>query len=244
MGWRYKYFILVLVLAGVLFLASGCISKPEQKSAGTPDSVTLTYYTEQFPPYNYQENGTLKGVAVDLLGEITGKMGSRVTPDQVHLVPWTEGYQAALTRKNTVLFSTYRLTEREQSFKWAKPQDREEMARSVIENLGGKIKGFWYALGDYDIVMIETLPDNASAAAHSIAATASGAFKLFKTTPLLSVNEGIEAMKKASKAGLKKQMKCHPLLSQNHPYPCHRRCRTEDERITDLLFQSHKRHYA
>jgi uncharacterized protein with GYD domain len=85
----------------------------------------------------------------------------------------------------------------------AKPQDREEMARSVIENLGGKIKGFWYALGDYDVVIIETLPDNASAAAHSIAATASGAFKLFKTTPLLSVNEGIEAMKKASKAGYK-----------------------------------------
>lgn len=85
----------------------------------------------------------------------------------------------------------------------AKPQNREEMARSVIENLGGKIKGFWYTLGDYDVVIIETLPDNVSAAAHSMAAIASGAFKLFKTTPLLSVNEGIEAMKKASKAGYK-----------------------------------------
>ena len=121
--WRYTYLILVLVLAGALLLASGCISKPEQPSTviSTPDSVTLTYYTEQFPPYNYQENGTLKGVAIDLLGEITGKMERRVSPDQVHLVPWTEGYQAALTRKNTVLFSTLRLHEREQSFKWAGP---------------------------------------------------------------------------------------------------------------------------
>ena len=85
----------------------------------------------------------------------------------------------------------------------AKPQNREEMARSVNENPGGKIKGFWYTLGDYDVVIIETLPDNVSAAAHSMAAIASGAFKLFKTTPLLSVNEGIEAMKKASKAGYK-----------------------------------------
>ncbi|MDD1667103.1 MAG: transporter substrate-binding domain-containing protein [Methanomicrobiales archaeon] len=77
--------------------------------------------TEQLPPYNYEENGTLKGIAVDLLGEITGKMGRRVTPDQVHLVPWTEGYQAALTRNGTVLFSMERNPERESSFKWAGP---------------------------------------------------------------------------------------------------------------------------
>jgi len=119
--WRYNYLILVLVLAGALFLASGCVSKSGQPSTGPPDSVTLTYYTEQYPPYNYQENDTLRGVAVDLLGEITGKMGRRVTPDEVHPVPWTEGYQAALTRKNTVLFSTARLPEREHSFKWAGP---------------------------------------------------------------------------------------------------------------------------
>ncbi|CAG0977438.1 Methyl-accepting chemotaxis protein [Methanosarcinales archaeon] len=49
--WRYNYLILVLVLAGALFLASGCISKSGQPSTGpisAPDS--LTYYTEQFPP--------------------------------------------------------------------------------------------------------------------------------------------------------------------------------------------------
>lgn len=122
--WRYAYLILVLVLVVAVLLASVCISNLGQPSTGpisTPDLAALTYYTEQFPPYNYQENGTLKGVAVDLLGEITGKMGLRVTPDQVHLVPWTEGYQAALTLNNTVLFSTFRLPEREQSFKWAGP---------------------------------------------------------------------------------------------------------------------------
>jgi polar amino acid transport system substrate-binding protein len=149
--WRYNYLILILVLAGTLFLASGCISKPGQTSTGpisTPDSVTLTYYTEQFPPYNYQENGTLKGVAVDLLGEITGKMGRRVTPDQVQLVPWTEGYQAALTRNNIVLFSTYRLPERAQSFKWAGPIFTERHVlfatrdQAVAINDSGDLKGY------------------------------------------------------------------------------------------------------
>ncbi len=119
---RYTFFILIPVLAVALLLVSGCISKSVQPSTGpTSNLATLTYYTEQFPPYNYRENGTLKGVAVDLLGEITGKMGNRVTADQVHLVPWTDGYQAALTQKNTVLFSTYWLPERELYFKWAGP---------------------------------------------------------------------------------------------------------------------------
>ncbi len=149
--WRCMYLILVLVLAGALFLALGCISKPEQPSTGpisTPGSITLTYYTDQFPPYSYQENGTLKGVAVDLLGEITGKMGRRVTPDQVHLVPWTEGYQAALTRKNTVLFSAVRLPEREQSFKWAGPifTDRYVLfagqGRAITIKGSGDLKGY------------------------------------------------------------------------------------------------------
>jgi polar amino acid transport system substrate-binding protein len=39
----------------------------------------------------------------------------------VHLVPWTEGYQAVLTENNTVLFTAARLPAREELFKWAGP---------------------------------------------------------------------------------------------------------------------------
>ena len=53
------------------------------------------------------------------------------------------------------------------------------------------------------MVEVTTLPDNVSAAALSMAVLAGGAIKVFKTTLLLSVNEGIEAMKKASKLGYK-----------------------------------------
>lgn len=149
--WRYAYLILVLVLVVAVLLASVCISNLGQPSTGpisTPDLAALTYYTEQFPPYNYQENGTLKGVAVDLLGEITGKMGLRVTPDQVHLVPWTEGYQVALTLNNTVLFSTFRLPEREQSFKWAGPISTDRYVlfarwdRGIAINSSVDLKGY------------------------------------------------------------------------------------------------------
>lgn len=148
---QFSVFIIATVITGTLLLASGCISKPGQLSTGpinTPDSVNLTYYTDQFPPYSYQENGTLKGVAIDLLGEITGKMGIRVAPGQVHLVPWTEGYQAALTRNNTVIFSAVRLPDREQSFKWAGPifTDRyvlfARLDRVVTIKGPGDLKGY------------------------------------------------------------------------------------------------------
>ncbi|WP_052730857.1 transporter substrate-binding domain-containing protein [Methanosarcina horonobensis] len=105
-------------------MTAGCLSEREVESADTNSTLeltSLTYYTEQLPPYNYQENGTVKGLSVDLLEAITEKMGNKVSQEEIHLVPWTEGYQAALTGNGTVLFSMARTPEREDLFKWAGP---------------------------------------------------------------------------------------------------------------------------
>ena len=112
---RDVYFFIALLLAATLLFLSGCLS------AQSKPAEDLTFYTEQMPPYNYEENGTLQGISVDLLEAITEKMGKKVSREQVHLVSWTEGYQAALTGNNTVLFTTGRLPERERLFKWAGP---------------------------------------------------------------------------------------------------------------------------
>lgn len=121
---RYMYLILIAVLLGALLPTAGCLPESEAASAdlnNTTMSVNLTYYTEQLSPYNYMENGTLKGISVDLLEAATEKRGKKVTREEIKLVPWTEGYQAVLAGNNTVLFSTVRNPEREQSFKWAGP---------------------------------------------------------------------------------------------------------------------------
>ena len=82
-----------------------------------------------------------------------------------------------------------------------KPVDRVEVVRPVIEKLGGSVEGAWFAFGDYDVVLIMQMPDNVNAAAFSLAVAASGAFKAHKTTPLMTIADGIEAMKKAAGAG-------------------------------------------
>jgi uncharacterized protein with GYD domain len=69
--------------------------------------------------------------------------------------------------------------------------------------LGGKVHGFWFAFGDSDVIGILDMPDNTAMAAFALAIGAGGACSKVKTTALLSVNEGISAMKMASTTGYK-----------------------------------------
>ena len=86
----------------------------------------------------------------------------------------------------------------------ANPQDRISAVRPVVEKLGGKIEHAWLAFGEYDIIAVLEMPTGVEAAAFSMAVAATpGAAKAIKTTPLLSVAEGVEAMKKAAKSGYK-----------------------------------------
>lgn len=81
------------------------------------------------------------------------------------------------------------------------PQNRGEAVRKPIERLGGKMQAFWLTFGDHDVVAIIEMPDNVSAAAFALAVAAGGACKNVKTTPLLTAEEGIKAMKKAGDSG-------------------------------------------
>jgi len=82
-----------------------------------------------------------------------------------------------------------------------KPEDRTKAIRPVIEKLGGSLVGAWFAFGEHDLVVIVEFPDNVSAAAFSLAATAGGALRSIKTTPLIDLAEGIGAMKRAAESG-------------------------------------------
>ena len=82
-----------------------------------------------------------------------------------------------------------------------KPQNRLDAVRPVIEKLGGKIEGGWLAFGEHDIVLICQMPNNASAAAFAMAGSAGGALKAIKTTPLMTVDEAMDAMRKAGGVG-------------------------------------------
>ncbi len=77
------------------------------------------------------------------------------------------------------------------------PQNRVEIVGSAFESLGGRIESAYFAFGEYDVVVIAEMPDNVSMAAISLALNSGGALKATKTTPLMTVDEALEAMRKA-----------------------------------------------
>ena len=81
------------------------------------------------------------------------------------------------------------------------PQNRLDVIRPVVEKLGGKVEGGWLAFGEYDVLLICQMPNNVSAAAFSMAGAAGGAVKAIKTTPLMTIEESMEAMRKANGVG-------------------------------------------
>jgi len=86
---------------------------------------------------------------------------------------------------------------------WARfmknPEDRREAAKTYIESVGGKLHGFWYAFGSFDGYNLWEAPDNVSMAAVAIAISGGGALSKIETTPLLSVEETLEALRSAQK---------------------------------------------
>jgi len=83
------------------------------------------------------------------------------------------------------------------------PHNRLDEVRPVVARLGGSVDNQWVSFGDYDVVVLLQLPDNVSAAAFSIAVSAGGAVRAVKTTPLMSVEEGVDAMRTAGEVGYK-----------------------------------------
>ncbi|CAN5727230.1 GYD domain-containing protein [soil metagenome] len=78
------------------------------------------------------------------------------------------------------------------------PRNRLEDLQRMVEPLGTTVHHGWYSFGEYDIVLIAEADGNVDAVAAVLAAAAGGAVKALRTTPLLTVDEGIDAMQKAS----------------------------------------------
>ena len=84
---------------------------------------------------------------------------------------------------------------------WARlirnPDDRRKAAQSYIESVGGRLHGFWYAFGTHDGYNLWEAPDDVSMAAVALAIAGGGALSSFETTVLLTVDETMDALRKA-----------------------------------------------
>jgi uncharacterized protein with GYD domain len=79
----------------------------------------------------------------------------------------------------------------------ANPEDRRKAAQTYIESVGGKLHGFWYAFGAHDGYNLWEAPDNVSMAAVALAIGSGGAVHSLETVVLMSVDETLDALRKA-----------------------------------------------
>ena len=63
---------------------------------------------------------------------------------------------------------------------------------------GGTIQSIYYTFGESDLVGIIDFPTAEDAAGFALAVTGSGALRSYRTTPLLTVDQGIASMARAA----------------------------------------------
>jgi uncharacterized protein with GYD domain len=73
---------------------------------------------------------------------------------------------------------------------------RRDASAQVAESVGGRLEAFYFAFGDRDVYEILDLPDNESAAAVAVTATAAGGVTV-ETVVLLTPEEVDAAMQRS-----------------------------------------------
>jgi len=74
--------------------------------------------TEDWPPYNYPDNGKVVGFSTEVLQRLLAKANVSMP---IKLLPWARAYRMAQTRPNTLIYTLARIPEREKQFIWIGP---------------------------------------------------------------------------------------------------------------------------
>ncbi len=85
---------------------------------GLAHAAPLEIMTENYPPYNYEEDGEVTGLSTEIVREILHRIGH---PDTITVLPWARAYAYIQRKTGQVLFSMSRTEPREELFKWAGP---------------------------------------------------------------------------------------------------------------------------
>ena len=83
--------------------------------AGKVQAEDLMVYTEEFPPFNFTQDGKITGVSTEVVTRVfaAARLNTRIKS-----LPWTETYNLAQKQKNALIYSISRRKEREKLFQW------------------------------------------------------------------------------------------------------------------------------
>ena len=106
-------------------------------SASTAQAQSIAFLTEQNPPFNFAQGGKPAGISTDIVNEMIKRAG--VTA-RFEILPWDGAYRRAQTDKDTCLYSTARLENRERLFGWIGPIATNKWVLVAKDDFSGVIK--------------------------------------------------------------------------------------------------------
>ncbi|OBZ93258.1 ABC transporter substrate-binding protein [Pararhizobium polonicum] len=86
--------------------------------SGTAYAETLKLLTEEYPPYNFHENGTIQGASVEQAELMMKALGIEYS---LEILPWARALSITENQPWTCLFTTGHDDERDKRFKWVEP---------------------------------------------------------------------------------------------------------------------------
>ncbi len=91
-------------------------------SLAVAEPMPLTIITEDWPPYNYEEEGVVKGFSVEVVQAIMKELNVNYP---IELLPGARGEDMLNRDPHVMNFSLFRTTERENRYKWIGPLSSE-----------------------------------------------------------------------------------------------------------------------
>jgi polar amino acid transport system substrate-binding protein len=106
-------------------------------SVNAAQAQSVTFLTEQNPPFNFAQGGKPAGISTAIVNEMIKRGG--VTA-RFEILSWDDAYRRAQTDKDTCLYSTARLENRERLFGWIGPIAANKWVLVAKDDFSGTIK--------------------------------------------------------------------------------------------------------
>jgi polar amino acid transport system substrate-binding protein len=100
----------------VLAIFSALVLISSQHAAAADDHLTL--YTEHFPPYNFEENGVIRGINADILHQACQLANIKC---EMKIYPWLRAFELAQKDPASGIFTISRTKSRINLFQWVGP---------------------------------------------------------------------------------------------------------------------------
>lgn len=126
----------VLQLGVALFDIDVAVVREREREVAA-QAQTITFLTEQNPPFNFAQGAKPAGISTNIVNEMIKRAG---VSGRFEILAWDDAFRRAQADKDSCLYSTARLENREKLFNWIGPIATNKWVLVARSDFAGVIK--------------------------------------------------------------------------------------------------------